>query len=190
MHFLRVGTEPIISSQPSDERYVHSTDASSQRPTQLPTPPANTSPQSGSKDSVAEAARDPSWATPAVRAGENVPLSFLLLLLRMWQRLARFLGSFLPLMLVLVGFAAFVVTNGGIVVGDRSQHRISLHFMQPLYCAACVALSLLPLIFHPSSLRSLARSLISSLQETPVRTLSLAAATALGIFFSIRSYRY
>ena len=190
MHYLQVGIHPTPSDQPPNHQDMRLTDSSSQSlSSHEPPVTARASPHSESKDPVSEAAWDPSWATPAVQAGGNVPLAFLLLLLRVWQRLGSFLCSFLPLMAVVAGFAAFVVINGGIVVGDRSQHRMSLHFMQPLYCAACITLSLLPLILHPSSLLSLSHSLSHSLRKSPVRTLLLAAAAVLAIFFAITNYR-
>ena len=39
----------------------------------------------------------------------------------------------LPYMLVFASFVVFVKINGGIVVGDRENHQVTLHFPQLLY---------------------------------------------------------
>ncbi|KAH3764084.1 Alpha-1,2-glucosyltransferase ALG10-A [Pelomyxa schiedti] len=43
-----------------------------------------------------------------------------------------------------VAFAAFVVINGGIVVGDRSHHVVAFHFAQFLYFSLIAAVTLIP----------------------------------------------
>ena len=55
-----------------------------------------------------------------------------------------------PLLTVPVLFAAFVVENRGIVVGDRSNHEPTLHLVQPLYFALFAALVLHQIHFVPS----------------------------------------
>lgn len=52
----------------------------------------------------------------------------------------------LPLCVVPSVFAAFVVVNGGVVVGDRSAHAPALHPMQLCYCAAWLVMSMGPLL--------------------------------------------
>ena len=43
------------------------------------------------------------------------------------------LRTLLPYMLVCIVFSLFIVWNGGIVLGDKSQHQITLHFSQVSY---------------------------------------------------------
>lgn len=45
---------------------------------------------------------------------------------------------------LLLAFAAFVVWNSGVVIGDKSNHTISVHLMQPLYLLAYIAAALAP----------------------------------------------
>lgn len=55
------------------------------------------------------------------------------------------------MLLVPVCFAAFVVWNGGIVLGDKAAHAPVKHLMQPLYFALFAAAALAP--FHFSLFR-------------------------------------
>ena len=55
-----------------------------------------------------------------------------------------------PLAAVPAAFAAFVVWNGGIVVGDRSNHAPKLHLVQPLYFLLFAAAALAQIHFHPA----------------------------------------
>ena len=68
-----------------------------------------------------------------------------------WQTKQRLLSDLWPMLLVPVCFAAFVVWNGGIVVGDKAAHAPVKHLMQPLYFALFTAAALWP--FHFSSFR-------------------------------------
>lgn len=56
-------------------------------------------------------------------------------------------ARFAPLAAVPLAFAAFVLWNGGIVVGDKGNHEPALHLMQPLYCALFCASALAPTTF-------------------------------------------
>lgn len=49
-----------------------------------------------------------------------------------------------------VFFAAFVVWNGGIVLGDKAAHAPVKHFTQPLYFVLFAAIALGPLHFSPA----------------------------------------
>ena len=69
-----------------------------------------------------------------------------------------------PLATVPAAFAAFVVWNGGIVVGDRSNHAPKLHLVQPLYFLLFAAAALAQMHFHP------ARSASKSKTEYPPAT--------------------
>lgn len=47
-------------------------------------------------------------------------------------------------------FAAFVVFNGGVAVGDRANHAPAAHWAQPLYALLFTAAAFAPVHFHPS----------------------------------------
>ena len=53
---------------------------------------------------------------------------------------------------LLVSFATFVIWNGGVVIGDKSHHTLSLHLMQPIYLIAYIAAALAPLCFSTGSI--------------------------------------
>mmetsp|Transcript_27764 Transcript_27764/g.61263 ORF Transcript_27764/g.61263 Transcript_27764/m.61263 type:complete len:468 (-) Transcript_27764:61-1464(-) len=55
-----------------------------------------------------------------------------------WRRILR---NFTPLALVVAAFGAFVITNKGVVVGDRENHKPALHFAQLLYFSAFTAVN-------------------------------------------------
>lgn len=63
----------------------------------------------------------------------------MLLLCRLW-----------PLGVVPAAFAAFLVWNGGVVLGDRAAHAPVKHCMQPLYFALFSAGVAAPIILAPS----------------------------------------
>lgn len=67
-----------------------------------------------------------------------------------WQAKWRLLSDLWPMLLVPAWFAAFVVWNGGIVVGDKAAHAPVKHLMQPLYFALFAAVALGPFHFSPS----------------------------------------
>ena len=46
-------------------------------------------------------------------------------------------------------FAAFVVANGGVVVGDRANHAPAAHWVQPLYALLFTAAAFAPVHLHP-----------------------------------------
>ena len=75
------------------------------------------------------------------------------LLLALPRKLPHLCARHLPVLSLLSGFAAFVVRNGGVVVGDAAHHRPTLHGAQLLYltglasapfCAERLTASLLP----------------------------------------------
>jgi alpha-1,2-glucosyltransferase len=65
-----------------------------------------------------------------------------------WQEFAAFGG-------VLLGFAAFLVANGGVVVGDRAHHEVALHTAQAGYALAAAATLTLPLCLATESARAM-----------------------------------
>ena len=65
------------------------------------------------------------------------------------QRKWRLVRDLWSLALVPVAFAAFVVWNGSIVVGDKMNHQPAVHFAQPLYFVLFSAMALAPMHFTP-----------------------------------------
>lgn len=58
------------------------------------------------------------------------------------------------LLVTVFGFAVFVVNNGGVVVGDKENHRPALHLALPLHMAAAAAvLASLPRLFSSPAVR-------------------------------------
>ena len=58
------------------------------------------------------------------------------------------------LLLTVLGFVAFVVRNGGVVVGDKENHRPALHLALPLHMAAAAAIvASLPRLFSSPTVR-------------------------------------
>lgn len=50
-----------------------------------------------------------------------------------FHQLPALVSALWPYLLVVVGFMVFVITNGSIVVGDKSHHQASLHLPQLYY---------------------------------------------------------
>lgn len=86
---------------------------------------------------------------------------------------------------VLLAFAAFVVLNGGIVVGDRSAHEVARHWAQPCYFAAFAAASLFAWL--PTGWKSLRRAPRGA---TAAAALAATAAAAAAIHFGTVAHPY
>jgi alpha-1,2-glucosyltransferase len=103
-----------------------------------------------------------------------------------WQLKWQLLRELWALAAVVAAFAAFVVLNGGIVVGDKSHHAPVRHLMQPfyflLYCTAWLA----PLFWSPAALAAAARQLAAQLRRQPGRTAALAAGAACAAAAAVR----
>ncbi|KAI9854138.1 MAG: glucosyltransferase [Vezdaea acicularis] len=56
-----------------------------------------------------------------------------------------------PYLVILASFAAFVVWNGGVVLGDKSNHIATIHTPQLLYLSAFLTLFSIPLLLRPLS---------------------------------------
>lgn len=67
-----------------------------------------------------------------------------------WYLKWQLLQDMWVLLLVPVAFAAFVVWNGGIVLGDKAAHAPVRHLMQPLYFVLFCSMALAPFHFSPS----------------------------------------
>lgn len=79
-----------------------------------------------------------------------------------------------PYIAMVVAFFAFLVLNGGIVVGDRSSHEVCLHFPQLFYFFSFTLFFSFPHLVTPSKIVSFLHSLRRNwLQYIVVATTSL-----------------
>ncbi|KAH9919109.1 glucosyltransferase [Fomitopsis serialis] len=82
--------------------------------------------------------RTPAGARPVAKlhdppALDAIPADLVHSVITFPRVLLDILGAFVPYALVLAGFGAFVVWNGGIVLGDKSNHVPALHIPQLYY---------------------------------------------------------
>ncbi|KAK3144327.1 hypothetical protein QOZ80_4AG0311590 [Eleusine coracana subsp. coracana] len=70
--------------------------------------------------------------------------------LKLWNSKCKVLIAFTPFAAVMVSFIAFIIWNGGIVLGAKEAHVVSLHFAQFLYFSLVSTAALLPWHFTPS----------------------------------------
>uniref|UniRef100_A0ACD5V4T7 Uncharacterized protein n=1 Tax=Avena sativa TaxID=4498 RepID=A0ACD5V4T7_AVESA len=68
---------------------------------------------------------------------------------KLWNSKCKVIITFTPFAIVLVVFVAFIIWNGGIVLGAKEAHVVSPHFAQFLYFGLVSAAALLPLHFTP-----------------------------------------
>lgn len=96
------------------------------------------------------------------------------------------LPKLFPYILLLLGFAAFILWNGGVVLGDKSNHVASLHLPQMLYLWAYFAFFSAPAMLPSITLRlenafksqAPFRTLFSFLPRLWVLALALASSAA------------
>ncbi len=50
-----------------------------------------------------------------------------------------------PFIVIIIGFAVFVKVNDGVALGDRSNHKMSLHLPNFFYCATIIFLFTMPI---------------------------------------------
>ena len=89
---------------------------------------------------------------------------------------------------VVVIFGAFVVWNGGIVVGDRTQHTACLNFPQLFYMLLFTLAMCSSLFLLPQDIPSYLKTLLSTLKK-PLHILGLTSAAAL-IGFIVYKFTY
>uniref|UniRef100_A0A0D9W6U9 Dol-P-Glc:Glc(2)Man(9)GlcNAc(2)-PP-Dol alpha-1,2-glucosyltransferase n=1 Tax=Leersia perrieri TaxID=77586 RepID=A0A0D9W6U9_9ORYZ len=77
------------------------------------------------------------------------------IIFKLWNSKYKVLIDFIPFAMVLVVFVAFVIWNGGIVLGAKDAHVVSPHFAQLLYFGLVSAAALLPWHFTPSRVAAL-----------------------------------
>ena len=80
---------------------------------------------------------------------QKLPDQLVFVIQNAWQLKWQLLSDLWALILVPLLFAAFVIWNGGIVLGDKAAHAPVKHFMQPLYFALFAAGALSPYHFNP-----------------------------------------
>ncbi len=100
-----------------------------------------------------------------------------------WQLLRRLWG----LIAVVAAFAAFVVWNGGIVVGDKSHHAPVLHLMQPLYFALYASAWLAPVFWTLQKLRTARQHLGRQFTQQPARALAGMLAGGAAVAATVHS---
>lgn len=76
---------------------------------------------------------------------------------KLWNSKCKVLITFTPFAMVLVVFIAFIIWNGGVVLGAKEAHVVSPHFAQLLYFGLVSAAALLPWHFTPSRVSDLFR---------------------------------
>ncbi|XP_020585485.1 dol-P-Glc:Glc(2)Man(9)GlcNAc(2)-PP-Dol alpha-1,2-glucosyltransferase isoform X2 [Phalaenopsis equestris] len=81
------------------------------------------------------------------------------LFIKLWRLKWKVLVTFFPYLLVLVAFGALVVFNGGIVLGAKEAHVVSLHFAQLMYFGLAAAAALAPVHFTLGQASTLWQSL-------------------------------
>ncbi|KAJ7596752.1 glucosyltransferase [Mycena floridula] len=98
------------------------------------------------------------------------------------------LPSFIPYALVLAVFGAFVVWNGGIVLGDKSNHIPSFHVPQVYYFVAFTTAFGWPvLISSPGGIRALLREVQNRMFGSKSRTLVTTLILA-GMSFTVNRF--
>jgi DIE2/ALG10 family len=70
------------------------------------------------------------------------------------QMRSRLLRRLAPLATVPAAFLAFLLANGGVVIGDHSMHTPVLHLAHPLHFILFTAVALAPTVFSPSRFAS------------------------------------
>ncbi|GAA5914511.1 hypothetical protein JCM8208_005375 [Rhodotorula glutinis] len=96
------------------------------------------------------------------------------------RALAPILGAYLP---VFGLAAAFVVWNGGIVLGDKSNHVPTVHVPQLFYCISFAAVFFAPHIIGVNELKSAIWTLCGSARRACVTAMVLS-----GMCWSIKRY--
>ncbi|KAJ1271775.1 hypothetical protein BS78_06G151800 [Paspalum vaginatum] len=98
--------------------------------------------------------------------------------LKLWNSKRKIFIAFAPFAVVMVAFVAFIIWNGGIVLGAKEAHVVSPHFAQFLYFGLVSAAALLPWHFTPSRVLDLFH--LSGKSKT---CSSLAVLMGLGLSF-------
>ncbi|GAA5941290.1 dolichyl-P-Glc:Glc(2)Man(9)GlcNAc(2)-PP-dolichol alpha-1,2- glucosyltransferase [Sporobolomyces koalae] len=101
----------------------------------------------------------------------RTPCSVIHLSLFNLRAISRIVLAYLP---IFIGFLLFVVLNGGIVLGDKSNHQVTLHVVQVYYFIAFSAVFTSPLLVGPSPSAAMKRikKTLAMLTGSPMRLLA------------------
>ncbi|KAL3160676.1 hypothetical protein ABBQ32_010589 [Trebouxia sp. C0010 RCD-2024] len=105
-----------------------------------------------------------------------------------WKARWQLLADLWPMLLVPACFAAFVVWNGGIVLGDKAAHTPVQHLMQPLYFVLFTVAALGPFHFSPFRISQAAKQLSASMKERPLPTLLKLGCGAAAAYLLVDNY--
>ncbi|KAL3139381.1 hypothetical protein ABBQ38_003715 [Trebouxia sp. C0009 RCD-2024] len=105
-----------------------------------------------------------------------------------WNTRWQLLADLWPMLLVPASFAAFVVWNGGIVLGDKAAHAPVQHLMQPLYFVLFTAAALGPYHFDTVRISQAAERLTASMKERPLPTLLKLGYGAAATYLLVENY--
>ncbi len=111
----------------------------------------------------------------------NLTTDIPLLLQQAWILRTTLLSQLWPLLTVVLGFAAFVLHNGGIVVGDKDNHVPVRHLMQPLYFVLYCTICLAPAYWTPKAMK---RTLSKTFNSTFTTSLLISLATLIALAVS------
>ncbi|POY73142.1 hypothetical protein BMF94_3835 [Rhodotorula taiwanensis] len=125
-------------------------------------------------------ALDPLLREAALADMVRVPLQLVLFALRNLPALVPVVATYLP---VCLGAVAFVRWNGGIVLGDKTNHVPAVHLAQALYFVAFAGVFFAPLVATPSRLREA----ITGLVRTPSRVVG-SALGLIGVVLIIKTF--
>ena len=118
-----------------------------------------------------------------IESDGNLISDIFLVIQRAWTRRGTLCSQLWPLLSVVLGFAVFVVQNGGIVVGDKDHHVPVRHLMQPLYFVLYCTICLAPAYWTPKTLkRTISKTSTSSFIKNGVVLLTLTSLVAVAIF--------
>lgn len=88
-----------------------------------------------------------------------------------------------PFVIVALGFAVFLVKNGGIVVGDKSNHEAGLHVAQLLYFIVVLASGFGVSLATPSNIKRFADSVRRNAKDP--KGIAFMASTAVLVLATI-----
>ncbi|XP_010534313.1 PREDICTED: dol-P-Glc:Glc(2)Man(9)GlcNAc(2)-PP-Dol alpha-1,2-glucosyltransferase isoform X2 [Tarenaya hassleriana] len=106
------------------------------------------------------------------------------LISRTWSMKWRLLVNFSPFIAVVIAFGAFILWNGGIVLGAKEAHVVSLHFAQMMYFSLVSALFTAPLHFSLDQVRNLLREI----QRNGIVSLAFSIVALAAGFISVHFF--
>ncbi|CAD5330590.1 unnamed protein product [Arabidopsis thaliana] len=107
-----------------------------------------------------------------------------------WNLKWRILIKFSPFIFVVVAFGIFILWNGGIVLGAKEAHVVSLHFAQIMYFSLVSALFTAPLHFSVNQLRHQFHQLHRNWSLSLILTLVALVAGFVSVHFFSLAHPY